>query len=57
MLITAVVGLACNIVNIFTLHSWCGSAEVEEDDTQERREIEYKHEHKHDHKSKPNKIT
>lgn len=23
MLITAVIGLACNLVSIFTLHSWC----------------------------------
>lgn len=32
MLITAVVGLACNIVSIFTLHSWCGGSEHEEDE-------------------------
>lgn len=32
MLITAVVGLACNIVSIFTLHSWgCGEPKEEED--------------------------
>ena len=49
MLITAVVGLACNIVSIFTLHSWCGSNEAEEEDdhVQERKKVEYKHEHKH----------
>ena len=27
MLITAVIGLACNIVSILTLHSWCGPSE------------------------------
>ena len=37
MLITASVGLACNIVNIFTLHS-CGGSSGESGKTQERKQ-------------------
>jgi zinc transporter 2 len=33
MLITAIVGLACNIINIFTLHSFGGSKEEEQEES------------------------
>lgn len=45
MLITAVVGLACNIVSIFTLHSWCGGSKEEEEEHEHHHEEKKKHDH------------
>jgi Co/Zn/Cd efflux system component len=48
MLITALIGLACNIVNVFTLHS-CGGGHshhhVEEDAVEDKLERKLSHCH------------